>query len=266
MRGSIKVISIQSPNADDTCEKINQYLGNRLGISTEYVRDKPWQDREQLLDTGQAQIGWICGLPYVKKVDKEPSSIELVAAPVMQKPRYQQKPIYYSDVIVHRDSDFQSFGDLRGATWAYNEPHSQSGYNITRYHLARLGEIKGFFGQVIEAGSHLRAIEMVLDREIDASAIDSTVLEFEMLERPHLKAELRVVEILGPSPIPPWVVTKNVPLEIREEIREVFLRMHEYPEGRIILEHGLMVKMVQVYDRDYDPIREMERVAAQVIW
>ncbi len=169
-------------------------------------------------------------------------------------------------MIVHRDSAYSSFADLRGVSWAYNEPHSQSGYNVTRYHLARLGESRGYFGRVVEAGSHLQALEMVLDHRVDATAIDSTVLELELKARPQLKTELRVIESLGPSPMPPWVVTMNVPPELREAIREVFWQMHETAEGRAILEQGQIKKMVRVEDRDYDPIREMARVADQVIW
>ncbi len=81
---SIKVTSIQSENADYTCQQITRYLGDQLGISTEFVSDISWQEREQLLDTGQVHVGWICGLPYVWKADEEHPNVELVAAPVMQ--------------------------------------------------------------------------------------------------------------------------------------------------------------------------------------
>ena len=263
---SIKVISIQSENAAYTCREIAGYLGDQLSIPTEFVEDISWQEREEWLDAGKAHVGWICGLPYVWKADHEQPPVELVAAPVMQHPRYQGRPVYYSDVIVHRDSEYRDFADLRGASWAYNEPHSQSGHNITRYHLAQLGESKGYFGRVVESGAHLQSIEMVLDGRIAASAIDSTVLELEWRARPELEAELRIIASLGPSPIPPWVVSRSVPPELREAIRRVFWQMHETAEGRAILERGLIEKMARVEDRDYDPIREMARVAGQVIW
>ncbi len=184
----------------------------------------------------------------------------------MQGARYQQRPIYFSDVVVHRDSPYFTFGDLRGATWAYNEPHSQSGYNVTRYHLARLGENRGYFGRVIEAGSHLRALEMVLARQVDASAIDSTVLELELEARPALKEEMRIVETLGPSPIPPWVVAKSLRPDVRDAIREIFWGMHQDLEGQAILAAGQTARMVRVEDRDYDLIRDMAREAEQVTW
>lgn len=263
---SLKAISIQSENAAETCCEITRYIGEQLGISIEFINDIPWQEREHLLDTQQAHLGWICGLPYVRKADQALSPIELIAAPVMQHPRYQQRPIYYSDVIVNRDSDYYCFADLRGASWAYNEPHSQSGYNITRYHLAMQGEYKGYFGQVVETGSHLQSLEMVLAQRIDATAIDSTVFEMELAIRPDLKQKVRVVETFRPSPMPPWVITKNVPPTLREAIRRAFWHMHETVEGRTILAQGQMQRMAQVEDREYDLIRDMARMADQVIW
>ncbi|MFZ0488042.1 MAG: PhnD/SsuA/transferrin family substrate-binding protein, partial [Arenicellales bacterium] len=209
---------------------------------------------------------WICGLPYVRRVDRKFPCIELVAAPVMQHPRYQQRPVYFSDVVVRSDREYGCFTDLRGASWAYNETGSQSGYNITRYHLAALGESKGYFGRVIEAGSHLRALEMVLDGAVDASAIDSTVLEIEMDLQPRLKTQLRVIDVLGPSPIPPWVVHKDVPPELRQAIREALWQMHEGEPGRSILEEHGLLKMAPVQDEDYEPIRAMALMADEVIW
>src|SRR5512136_2017151 len=143
----IKVTSIQSENADFICQRITRYLSARLGMDAEFVNQIPWQERERLLDAGEIQLGWMCGLPYVRKADRTGAGIELVAAPVMRHPRYAGRPIYFSDVIVRRDSRYAAFADLRGAAWAYNEPNSQSGYNITRYHLARLGETRGYFGR-----------------------------------------------------------------------------------------------------------------------
>jgi phosphonate transport system substrate-binding protein len=267
----IKVTSIQSENADFICQRITRYLSSRLGIDAEFINQIPWQERERLLDAGEIQLGWMCGLPYVRKVDRAGAGqagigIELVAAPVMRHPRYAGRPIYFSDVIVRRDGRYAAFADLRGAVWAYNEPGSQSGYNITRYHLARLGETRGYFGQVVAAGSHLKAVEMVLAHQVDASAIDSTVLELELEKRPELGEQLRIVETLGPSPIPPWVATRSVPPDLRDAIRRVFWEMHEDAEGQALLTAGQMARMAPVQDGDYDLIREMARLAEAVRW
>jgi len=86
-----------------------------------------------------------------------------LAAPVLQGPRYQGRPVYFSDVIVRRDSPLRSFADLRGASWSYNDPDSHSGYNLTRYELARRGEARGYFGTVVSAGWHQESIRWVAE-------------------------------------------------------------------------------------------------------
>lgn len=141
----LRFTSIQSPNEDFVCSASTRYASARLGVRADCVDDLPWPERERLLDEGQIQVGRICGLPYVWKADQDPPLVRLLAAPVRQHPRYQGRPIYFSDVIVHRDRNFLAFEDLRGAFWAYNEPHSQSGHNVTLYHLATLGETSGYF-------------------------------------------------------------------------------------------------------------------------
>lgn len=266
MTEPLRFTSIQSPNADYICRAITRYAAAELGVPAEFVDDISWQQREQRLDEGRIQVGWICGLPYVWKAAQDKPPVQLLAAPVMQHPRYQKRPIYFSDVVVRADCRYLAFGDLRGACWAYNEPHSHSGYNVTRYHLATLGATAGYFGQVVEAGSHLRALSMVLDGRVDASAIDSTVLELELQSHPELQGQIRIVETLGPSPIPPWVVSSSVSPHLREAIRQVFLQMHRHPRGQRILSDGQMERFVKVEDSDYDAIREMARLAKEVVW
>jgi hypothetical protein len=51
------------------------------------------------------------------------------------------------------------------------------------YSLVRIGARPGFFGRVVEAGYHQRAIRMVHAGAVDAAAIDSQVLAVERLRR-----------------------------------------------------------------------------------
>jgi phosphonate transport system substrate-binding protein len=90
--------------------------------------------------------------------------------------RYGGRPVYFSDVVVRSDSSVQSFADLRGAAWAYNELTSQSGYNITRYTLAIRGETGAYFSRVVLAGSHQRSLVLVLDGSVDAAPEGSALL------------------------------------------------------------------------------------------
>ncbi len=260
----MKITSIQAPNADFYCEQITSYISDRLRLPATFVTGIPWQERERMIDAGEIQVGWICSLPYIWKADRPDPSIELLVAAIMEGERYKQQPVYFSDVVVRHDSRYRTFDDLRGARWAYNEPNSHSGFNVVRYHLALLGELSGYFGAVTESGSHQRSLEMILDSRVDASAIDSTVLEMEIVSHPSISDRTRVIEILGPSPIPPWVVSRDLPDSLRDSLRSVFLEMHQNEAGKAILREGMIARFVSVSDQNYDPIRDMERIAQTV--
>src|SRR5689334_19349568 len=126
----MRLVSLMAENADFLYRALGPWLARRIGRAVEVIDDVPWQEREQMLDRGEAQVGFICGLPYALKVDRPHPLVELLAAPVMRGVRYQDRPVYFSDVVVRNDSAFRYFADLRGACWAYNEPGSQSGYNL----------------------------------------------------------------------------------------------------------------------------------------
>jgi len=260
----LKIASCMAENTEPFCRALARYIQNKIGIATEYVGDIPWQERERMFDAGEIQVLWLCGLPYVHKAELFRTQVELLAVPVPVGRRYENRPVYFSDVVVHRQSPYRCFSDLRGRTWAFNEPRSHSGYNVVRAHLAGLGAYAGFFASAVESGAHVNSLRMILDRRVDCAAIDSTVLEWAAQDQPKISEHLRVIETLGPSPIPPWVVSKSVPVHRRRTIRNLLLDMHCDPFGMVTLNEGRIARFVASDDHDYDPIRRMAQAAAAV--
>ncbi len=215
---------------------------------------------EELAD-GRADLAFLCGLPYVHLADAPTPVVAPVAAPVLEGERYRGRPIYFSDVIVASDSPFRSFEDLRGASWAFNEPDSQSGFGVVRAHLAGLGETRGYFGRVVEAGFHDTAIRMVAEGGVDGAAIDSQVLSIALRDEPELDRRLRVVETMGPSTIQPVVASANLEPDVREAVRRALTGLGDDPAAREPLARGLLRAFVPVEDGDYDDIRGMEAAA-----
>ena len=260
----LRLASCMAENSESFCQAVSSYIEERVGIRTEYVSGIPWQERERLFDRGEIQILWLCGLPYVDKADMVESDVELLAVPVPRGERYRGKPVYFSDVIVRRERPFQSFFDLRGASWAYNEPRSHSGFNVVRAHLASCAEGDEFFGESVESGAHTLSLEMILSSRVDWAAIDSTVLEWLMAERGDLQEQIPVIDSLGPSPIPPWVISKKVPARLRGNLRALLLHMHRTACGRRMLARAGLTRFTETQDHDYDPIRVMARRAEGV--
>lgn len=242
-----------APNMLPVYQAIADVVGTRLGMSTELIVETDYENcRNDIND-----ICFVCSLPYVTFERQGIAPAVPVAAPVLEGDRYGGDPVYFSDVIVHRDSGLASFADLRGRSWAYNEPLSHSGYGITRYHLLTLGETSGFFGQVIEAGFHETSIRMVRDRVVDASAIDSQVLAIELRDDPDLAEALMVIDSLGPSTIQPVAVSKRFPTEFHHAVREILVGLHLDPYLNEILHYGMVERLVPVGPESYDDIRRM---------
>ena len=242
-----------APNMLPVYQMIADVVGDELGMSTELVVETDYENcRNDVND-----LCFVCSLPYVEFERRGEAPAIPIAAPVLSGDRYGGKPIYFSDVIVRRDTEFESFLDLRGHSWSFNEPLSQSGYGITRYHLVELGETTGFFSEVIDAGFHETSIRMVAAGEVDASAIDSQVLGVEMRDHPEFQESLKIIEALGPSTIQPVAVSKRFDNEFRERVRGILCSLHEEPDYLTMLGHGMVERFVPVGPKDYDDIRRM---------
>jgi phosphonate transport system substrate-binding protein len=242
-----------APNILPVYEAVTEAVGRHLGVETELFVETDYA----ACANDENEVCFVCSLPYVQFEREGVAPAVPIAAPVLEGERYGGRPVYFSDVIVHVDSPFRSFLDLRGRSWAYNEPLSHSGYGITRYHLVELGETHGFFGEVVDAGFHETSMRLVAEGEVDASAIDSQVLAVAMRDDPALARSLRVIDALGPSTIQPVAVSKRVPERQRLEIQEVLTTLHEDPAVRRRLAQGLVRRFVTVGPRDYDDIRTM---------
>jgi phosphonate transport system substrate-binding protein len=242
-----------APNVLPVYEAVTEEVGRALAIATELIVQTDYESCRR----DENEVCFVCSLPYVAFEREGISPAVPVAAPVLTGERFAGRPIYFSDVIVQSDSPFRTFADLRGRSWAFNEPLSWSGYGITRYHLVRLGETGGFFGEVVEAGFHEESIRLVAKGEVDASAIDCQVLAVAMRDDPDLARSLRVIDSLGPSTIQPVAVSKRVPVDLRRAIVEVLLSMGDDPRSRERLAQGSVERFVSVGPSSYDDIRQM---------
>ncbi len=253
---TLRFATFLAPRMLSVYASVARHVGGRLGLATELVVGTSYDGV-----ASQAEVSFLCGLAYVELVEMgEP--LEAVAAPLLHGPRYGGRPVYFSDVIVRRDSPFRRFADLRGRSWSYNEPLSQSGYGVTRYQLVERGETAGYFGRVIEAGWHDRSIRLVHAGEVDGAAIDSHLLALNLRDHPELADGLRVIDSFGPSTVQPVAVASWLPPPLKEGIRAALVDMAECPEGREALARGMVERFAPVTDSCYDDLREMRAACA----
>jgi phosphonate transport system substrate-binding protein len=248
IRKPLRVVTLLAPNLFPVYELITHAISQRLGWPAELVVGSTEADLD-----GSTDVCFLCGLLYIQKAHL----LEPIAAPVIKGERYGGRPIYFSEIIVRADSPFQSFADLRGRSWAYNEPNSQSGYGIIRHHLLQLDETMGFFGSIVEAGWHERSIHLVRSGQVHASAIDSHVLAVAMRDDPDLAADLRIIGTLGPSTIQPVAVARRVSAAMKSELRHLLVELVDDSTVGDFLSKHFIDRFLPIGDSDYDDIREM---------
>jgi len=235
-----------APNLKPVYEAVVEKVSLELGVAARLVVG----DSLEQLDDGTVDFAFVCGLPYVRMSDR----LTPIAAPVVEGERYQGLPIYFSDVIVNASSPARSIADLRGCSWAYNEPDSHSGYLVTLFKLHEMGESRSFFSGWEMAGFHQESIRRVAAGRVDGSAIDSQVLAVELRDHPGLRSRIRVIDVLGPSTIQPLVATAGVDPALAQGVQAVVTGMH----GEA-LRRGLIERFVAIDDSRYDDIRRMLR-------
>lgn len=259
---ALRAVSLLSENADPCFRAVCDHLSATTGLATVFDTRLPWEARESELDQGRVQVGFVCGLLFARKRART-DLLHVLAAPVMAAERYQDLPIYFSDVVVRADDPARSFDQLRGRRWAYNEPGSFSGYALTAHELWRRGKPRDFFAKALQAGSHLESLRMVRDGRADGAAIDSSVLDLARRNDPSIEQALRVIESFGPNPHPP-VVAYDLPEDERERLTAALCAMHQHPEGRQVLALGGFKRFDRVRDSDYDGVREIGRAVDRV--
>jgi phosphonate transport system substrate-binding protein len=250
----LRVASHLAPEVEELYLFLADRMASRIGRRAEFVVAESYERCAQDVD----DVCFVCSIPYLLFADAGRMDMEVVAAPVLRGQRYAGRPIYFSDVIVAAASRHHSFADLRGASWAYNEPFSHSGYMTVLHHLATLGEDRSYFGRVVEAGFHQTAIRMVADGRVDAAAIDSQVLDIELRDDPELAAQLRRIGTIGPSTIQPVVVSRSRLTEVeRAAITQALLHVADEPMARPVLDAALVERFVPMAAGGYADIRAM---------
>jgi ABC-type phosphate/phosphonate transport system substrate-binding protein len=258
----LRFATFLAPNMLPVYRFLAERIGDRLGRRVELVVGRSFDQFEQ----GEADLGVICGLPYVWLAARRPPAVEPLAAPVLAGDRYGGRPVYFSDVIVRRDSPITCLEELGGCSWAFNEPASHSGHTVTLYSLVRMGAGPGFFSRVVEAGYHQRAIRLVHSGAVDAAAIDSQVLAIELRDHPQLADHLRVIGSFGPSTIQPVVAASRLHYQLKDEVRELLVELGDDPAARPTLDHGFIRRFSPVDDAAYDDIRAMLTTVEAAGW
>lgn len=237
-------------------QQVVEYLGEKLGMRAEMVHRTTYDEIDIMLEEESVDVAFICSSPYV--LNHEKFGVELLVAPVVA-----GKALYQSKIIVHKDSPISSFSELKGKSFVFVDPKSNSGRLYPTYLLARSHTTPGsFFSKFMYSYSHNKSVEIVAKQRADGAAVDSIVYNYMLATGSPYALETKVINNSQYFGIPPVVVPPNLPSLLKSAIREVFLNMHNDPEGKKILSGMRIERFIEVPDSSYDSIRAMRSFIA----
>lgn len=274
--GELKVFitsAVVSERGLPVYREITEYIAAKINKKISIVSGASYSEVDLLLDHGAVHVGFVCGLPYIHKVRN--GKYALLATPVSatrtgQFPDaasgYEKTPgKYFSYTIVHKNSKIRNWAELKGKRYAFNETSSNSGYNMPRYKLVQLGAKSwdNYFSKVLVSGSHEESIRLVANGTVDASSVDSLVLDYDRFTGNPDALNVRIIEQMFPggAGAPPVVVSSKVSPELRKALQDTLVNMHKDPLGKKILSKALLSRFAPPDDRNYDDIRRMEKAA-----
>ena len=226
--------------------------GERVSLRIETRVSGPRKGHECSSFGNEVDVAFMCAPSFVwLRGLRSPPAELLGVAPVFEDERNAGRPVYFCDVVVRDDAQIQTFSDLEGRSWAYNDTTSLSGYYGLLNKLAEEGTDESFFGAVFCSGSHLRSIDAVLRGEADAAAIDSNVLRIQLQETPALSQKLRVIESWGPFPIQPVVVSSRLHPDLKDRLRAAFFTTDEDEHTRHTMRRFGLSHFAAVSREDY---------------
>lgn len=237
-------------------QQVVEYLGQKLDMQAEMVHRTTYDEIDIMLEEERVDVAFICSSPYV--LDHEKFGVELLVAPVVD-----GKSSYQSKIIVHKDSPVDSLDELEGKSFVFVDPKSNTGRLYPTYLLTKNQTTpETFFSSYMYSYSHNKSVELVAKMKADGAAVDSIVYNYMLATDSPYTAETKVINTSQPFGMPPVVVPPNLPTLLKSALREIFLNMHNDPEGKVILEGMKIEKFIVVPDSNYDAIRAMRSFIA----
>jgi phosphonate transport system substrate-binding protein len=206
------------------------------------------------LIAGQIHVAWLSGFSYCQTHADSKGGVEaLVAA---QEPDGSMG--YQAVIVVKAESPYKTYEDLKGKVVARTDPLSGSGYLIPTAAFRQMGKPIDEYYQSPLAGGHPQAVLGVLRGTYEGaftwtSKDDNIGNLRQMMNKGLLKREqVRIVWSSPQLPSPPVVIRKDLPLEMRNDIEKLFIRLkdHSMPMTESVAQ-GKTNGMVRVYHEDY---------------
>lgn len=227
------VQSVETQSAAMTrYERFSDHVKETLGVDLDLYLASEYSGVIQAIAAGQIEVMDMGASGYAAAWIETNGGVEPLVVPQ----ETDGSIGYYSVMFVRADSDIETFEDTKGRSFAWADPNSSSGYLFPLVSLRGRGiEPEEHFSNVVFSGGHEQSIIGVLDGAYDIAVTWTNDPEKHtrggihmMLERGLLEAnDIRIIWQSDLIPNPVIAVRSDVPQEMKDDLRNMFLNMRE---------------------------------------
>jgi len=248
----IALASVMSPNETiGYYRKIADYVAEQTGRQTILIQRKTYAEVNMLLANGDIDIAFLSTGAYSSY--RGMNEIELL---VMAE--RLGNSLYTAEIIVHKDSTIRTMNDLEGKVFAFTDPLSYSGHMVIEEHLRQKNTIpEKFFNRYFYTYSHDKSLWAVANKIADGASFDSQIYDYAKEKTPELTANVRIIASMGPAPTGPVVINKKLKPEQKEQLRHIFLTLHENPDVSEAMQGLVIDRFVMPIPELYKPLRKL---------
>ncbi|WP_416731841.1 phosphate/phosphite/phosphonate ABC transporter substrate-binding protein [Fictibacillus sp. JL2B1089] len=234
-------------------DKLQKVLSEKMDREVKITSYPDYNGVVEAMNYDKIDMAYFGPLTYV--VAHEESGAKAIVTQLIK-----GEPFYYSYLITHKDSEYESFedmaSDVKNVKFAFGDPSSTSGSLIPSIKLKDEGiyrsESDSDFNNVRFTGSHDATALAVQNKQVDVGAIDSAIYD-KLIEEGAIDGEqFKVIWKSEKLFQYPWAVSESTDEKTMKKLQEIFLDIKD----KEILDAFGATGFTKADNKDYESIRK----------
>jgi len=234
-------------------DKLQKVLSEKMGREVKITSYPDYNGVVEAMNYDKIDMAYFGPLTYV--VAHEESGAKAIVTQLIK-----GEPFYYSYLITHKDSEYESFedmaSDVKNVKFAFGDPSSTSGSLIPSIKLKDEGiyrsESDSDFNNVRFTGSHDATALAVQNKQVDVGAIDSAIYD-KLIEEGAIDGDqFKVIWKSEKLFQYPWAVSESTDEKTMKKLQEIFIDIKD----KEILDAFGATGFTKADNKDYESIRK----------
>ncbi len=236
----------------EAMEKLKGILEAKLGRTVTINEYPDYNGVVEAMNFGQIDMAFFGPLTYV--IAHHKSGAEAIVTQLVK-----GKPHYYSYILTHKDSPWNTIDDMlkdsSKVNFAFGDPNSTSGSLVPTLELKKRNVFtsaeKHSFKNVRYTGSHDVTALAIQNKQVDAGAIDSAIYEGLVEQKKVDGSQMKVIWQSDKLFQYPWAVKKGTDADTIKKLQEAFVGIKD----EVILKGFAISGFEKASNADYEAIR-----------